>query len=266
MMRILLVGGGIAAERYVESLIWTDNEVAIAGFNYLGKSKRLSEKYLIPYYDFISIDKKTLNMFEILIVCVPVEIKYSVIHRLVYEMEYRGRMILEKPFSIGIENIEKLYEVVQCLDCCIVACQRDFDMENYKINNQETYDIVWYSIKEKLYDNIIHMMPHLLSWMIVQMNCYDIDIHVDDNRIVGKIGKSAINIRFVKSEDNYIVINERSYYSPNYRKINAIIVEKVSFWSKHQTNMNLNRAVLVSKIISTLVSEIQGGIIDGCLQ
>lgn len=256
MMRILVIGGGIAAERYVESLIWTENQIAIAGLNYFGKAKRLSKEYCIPYYDFVSLEKKSLAAFEIVIVCVPVEIKYDVIHRLVCELRYKGRVILEKPFSIGIDNIEKMHKIASSLEYCVVACQRDFDIENYRLDSQETYEIVWYSIKEKLYDNIAYMMPHLLSWLIIELGRIDIDMHVDKDIIVGQIGEIPIYVRFVVSKDNYVVINGKKYCSPNYRKINAIIVEKVMMLSKQETKKNLERAVLVSKIISTLISEV----------
>lgn len=255
MIRILLIGGGVAASRYVESLIWTSNYLAIAGFDCYGKSKQLSTFYDLPYYHFYDMEKIELNSYHLAIVCVPVEMKCRVVQWLVSEMQYRGRVILEKPFVIGVANIRNLLETIDVLDSCIVACQRDFDLENYKIPQSNEYRIIWKSINDSLHDNIVHMMPHLLSWIILELDSSDIDLHICNHAIVGTIGEKKVDICFIYASDNYVEINGKQYASPNYRKINAQIAKIIFELSKEETKRNIERAVLVAEVISELVNE-----------
>ena len=47
-MNIMIIGGGYAAQRYVESLIWDDNEIIMVGFGIEGKTKKLCEAFKLP--------------------------------------------------------------------------------------------------------------------------------------------------------------------------------------------------------------------------
>ena len=255
MMKILLIGGGVASARYLESLIWTDAELAIAGFNYLGKSQKLSSLYGVLYYDFFDMKKEELNYFDMVIVCVPLEKKVQVVRWLVSTLEYRGRVILEKPFAIGREDICDLKQAVGDLNFCIVACQRDFALENYRITRADEYNIVWNSINSQLHDNIVHMMPHLLSWLMLELESLDVELHLQNNIIKGRIGNSNVSIAFIHTGENYVKVNEQIFSSPNYRKINADIVNRFMNYTKKDVEENMKRALAVAEIISSLVHE-----------
>lgn len=255
MMKILLIGGGTASARYVESLIWTPHLLAIAGFGKYSKSEKLSALYDLPYYVFYKMTEKELASYDLLIVCVPVQEKCHVINWLVYEMKYSGRVILEKPFVIGTDNINILLKAIKRFELCIVACQRDFDLGNYRLVQSNEYRIIWQSISASLEENIVHMLPHLLSWLIIELDSTDIDLHICGSDVTGTIGGKVVEIRFASGDDNYVEINEIRYASPNYRRINAHIVNEIFEMSKEEAKKNITRAVLVSKIVSALVEE-----------
>ena len=64
-MRVLIMGGGNAALRYTESLIW-DKEISLTlcGFNVLGKTKKLSESFGLEYIDYNLLSNKNINYYK----------------------------------------------------------------------------------------------------------------------------------------------------------------------------------------------------------
>lgn len=253
-MKILIIGGGIAARRYVESLIWIENDIAIAGVGVLGKSKILSKEYMLDYYDFNTITKACLDDFSLVIVCCALEGRINILNTLVNRLKYTGRVILEKPFALGKQNIYETKKMVSKLEYCFVVCQRDFALHEYHIYNNDSYNVIWYSITDNLQDNIVHMLPHLLSWFIVELKSDNIVLNQKEDYIYGKINNKKLKIMFEKSQENYVKINDTVYKSPNYRKLNSIIVDSIFNFSKSDSVENINRAIKVSTIISNLIN------------
>ncbi|MCL2155493.1 MAG: hypothetical protein FWH53_07615 [Leptospirales bacterium] len=253
-MKILILGGGIAAHRYVESLLWTPHEVFICGFDIKGQSKRLSNDYSLPYTLFFDLSEYDINDFETIIACVALTDKYKIIYRLINDLKYNNCIIIEKPLSIYMNELESYYNLLSPLKSYAVVCQRDFAASNYKILISDMYNITWLSITDDIFSNMINMLPHLLSWLILEIGD-DIKLNVVDNELHGTICNKRLYIRFEKSSNNRVIINNTVYETPNYRLINSKVADIVYSFSKNDSIINLNRAIAVSKIVSKLVEE-----------
>lgn len=253
-MNILIIGGGIAARRYIESLLWTEHNIYISGKNVLGNSKKISEEYILPYFDF---DNVNVSLFDVIIVCNAINGKYNIVYDLIEIKGYRKALIIEKPLTIFKEEITCYKELLNKLKACAVVCQRDFCIEKYQIPDSSSYNIIWHSIKSEYESNIIHMLPHLLSWLMIEIGD-DIVLTSENNILKGKINKRDVVISFESSEINGIEINGKFYESPNYRNLNKDIVNKVYSFNKHDSDENIDRAIKASKIICKLLEEKNG--------
>lgn len=250
-MKILILGGGVAAHRYVESLIWTDHEIHIAGIDVIGKSKQLSAEYSIPYFKFDYLDVETVRNYDMLIVCLSLDRKYDILLRIIKYMGYKNCIIIEKPLCTSEDELQKYFDLLSPLERCSVACQRDFDLSNYRIDKSNSYQIIWHSIYESLSANIMHMLPHLLSWLMLEVG-KNIQLKKNDDYLVGTIDNKKLEIYFIKSKDSHVSINGINYKSPNYRVLNRKIIEQVYLFKKEDSNNNLERAINVSKLICEL--------------
>lgn len=253
-MRILIIGGGVAAQRYVESLIWTKHNISISGTGVVGKSIKLSEEYNLSYLEFDSLSEKIINGFEMLIICNSLAGKFDVVSKTIKKMKYENSLIIEKPLCISKWELKNYYDLLRPIEKCAIVCQRDFDLTNYKINESDSYNVIWYSIKESLFDNIIHMLPHLLSWILLEVG-NDIRLKIIQNHLIGSVNGKKLEVFFERSEQNSVIINGIQYISPNYRMLNSRIVEEVQSFQKKDTIENLERAMIVTKLVCELMED-----------
>lgn len=255
-MNIMIIGGGYAAQRYVESLIWDDNEIIMVGFGIEGKTKELCEAFKLPYIVYDELITSVFDKIDVVIVCVPVICKYEIVKRILIDYGYNNTLILEKPLTTTIKELDDYKKLLLEVPRCAVACQRDFLPEKYKIENADSYKIEWNSISDDLKYNIENMLPHLLSWLMLSIN-KEIEVGICNKKICGKIDGKDICIDFIKAKENKVIINGISYESPNYRMLNAKIVQSVENFTRNDTHDNVSRAINVSKIICKLMEEIK---------
>ncbi len=251
-MRILVIGGGIAARRYVEPLLWTQHEIDVSGIGVVGASRKLAEEFGLCYYPVTSLDKEQIDKYGMIIICLSLEKKYEVISRLINDLEYKNAIIIEKPLSILEDEIEKYREILYNVEKCAIVCQRNFDIEHYSIEKDERYKIKWFSINNELISSIIHMLPHLLSWLMIEIG-NDIELEQDGDDLKGVINGKELVIRFIRSKEVGIEINGKRYSSPNYRILNCKIVEAVNQFQCEDSRKNIDIALQVSKLISKLL-------------
>ena len=254
-MRVLVLGGGYAAQRYVESLIWSDNDICIVGFGAKKKSKELSTKFGLRYISYRNLNKSIMNYFDIVVICVPVHVKFDIIQKILIDLEYKNCLIIEKPLTLRVNELEGYRELLGKIDQCAIVCQRDFEIHNYSIEKANSYSVTWYSISDDFLYNIQNMLPHLLSWLMLELGT-KIKVKIKEKKICGTINEKSICISFKKHKENKVVINNKVYNNPNYRRTNSMIVQAVMQYDRDQTNQNVCRAINVSKIICGLMEEI----------
>lgn len=198
------------------------------------------------------LDNCIINSYDLLIVGVALVGKYALIHRLIIDLNYRNCLIIDKPLSIDRKELKNYKILLNSLKSYAVVCQRDFDEAYYNIPFSNSYYITWYSLTEELSVNIVDRMPHLLSWLIQKIGS-NIHLKIQDNFIYGTIENCPLEIHFEKTGDYGIEVNQIWYESPDYRKLNRKIVEKVYCYRKEDSMKNFNRAVVVSKLLCDLL-------------
>ena len=248
-MRVLIMGGGNAALRYTESLIW-DKEISLTlcGFNVLGKTKKLSESFGLEYIDYNLLSKKNINYYDCIIVTLPPHIKRKYVQQIIEEFNFKNVLILEKPLCITNEDLSYYSDNLKHFNNIVVVCQRDFCLEDYQIKKDTTYDLVFKSITEDIKFNVINQLPHILSWFYCNGIVFE-DIKLDNGTVVCYSKNFELKIKFSKIIDFNASINDIIYPSVNYRKINAKIVKTVMNYNYETVQENLKKSLYVSNLI-----------------
>ena len=163
MEKILILGGGYGALRYLESLIWdTEKEITICGFEIQGKSKVLSLEMGLPWLAFDKLNINIINDFSCIIVALPPEVKRRCIEKLT-EMRYINALIIEKPLCIQEEDLLWYKQELPRMERCAVVCQRDYEEYMYYWKDTGSVEILYPSFNMDDKFNKWHMLPHILS-------------------------------------------------------------------------------------------------------
>ena len=249
---ILILGGGSAASRYVESLIWTEKPICLCGTGVMKKTIQLSNQFGLPYIEFKDLTPSTINGFDCVIVTLPVLVKREYIRRILDDLQYKNAMIIEKPLALAMDDILFYERTLTQLNKCAVVCQRDFFLTRYDIPIAQRYQILFPSFEIDPEFNRTNMLPHVLSWLLALDDSLT-SFHLEDNQYCGVWRGVPLTLQFVdRRHCPSLTINGRDYPNVQYREINKIIVEQVLSFNKEQTLISINRAVKVSKIITTL--------------
>lgn len=254
-MKVLVFGGGIHAHRYVESLLWTKHEIHICGINVQGKSQDLSNQYNLPYISIGDLNINNVNDYDLFVIGIALSGKQKIIMKLINELKYKNSMIIDKPLCINKQEMENYSgNLLRPLKSYALVCQRDFDQDYYHIEQANSYHIKWYAITDNLVHNIEDRLPHLLSWLMLEIG-NNIFLKKEHSYLSGSLNGSELIISFIKSENHGVEINNTWYKSPDYRSLNSKIVEKVYNFNKEDSINNMNRAIAVTKIICNLLEE-----------
>ena len=70
--------------------------------------------------------------------------------------------------------------------------------------------MTWKSLTEDLSINLIDRLPHLLSWLMLEID-EDIHLAIDEGQLIGSIGGKPLSINFVKSNTQGVFINDIWY-------------------------------------------------------
>ena len=251
-IKILIVGGGYGALRYVESLIWdTSIELVMCGMEVLGKTKDMAKKFGLPYISFDNLTPQNVAVFSCVIVTLPARVKKNCVNHLIKALSYRNALILEKPLALDFEALHYYeYELKHFEKACVV-CQRDFDIKHYTIGFAERYNIVFPSYVTNDAFIVEHMLPHVLSWLITQENSLDSLKRVSSNAFSCVWRGALCDITFIhRTENTLLSVNGQVYPNVQYRRVNSEIVKKVMRFSVHDTEHNINRAIIVSRLLS----------------
>lgn len=232
-MKILIIGGGVSGTRFVESYVY-DNDISLVGRTKNGRAFFLAKKYNLKYYTYDEIiNIKNINLFDCIIISVPLEEKMKIL-KLIYNKKYLKRIIIEKPFSLNIHDMEKTLELLSHnkFEICF---PRRFTPKYYMIqkNNLDKYVFIWpvtSSMKTKNY--LVHLLPHIIDWILLSFEILVIDnlkiIKVTNNIVIFNLNKHLFEIIF--KYDIYaknITVNNQEYLWPDYIKINRKILNTV---------------------------------------
>lgn len=254
MKSIVVVGGGYGATRYVESLLWNaDYKLYIGGTGYCGKSQKLSEHYGLKYIPFEEL--KDLTSIDCIILAIPSSIRRHYVNQLINMFGYQGIVISEKPLFIN-ESEADFYDGIT--DKFATVCQRDFFKKEYLIDKQQSiYDVSFPSFFSEEMDNIVHVMPHVLSWFASQDQAISEIWKAGNNHFCGKCGHKSINIVFYKRNNSKerVQINDVAYANVNYRLFNNKIVQDIFTFDTSDFRLNISRAIEVSHQISNLLMQ-----------
>ena len=254
MKSIVVVGGGYGATRYVESLLWNaDYKLYIGGTGYCGKSQKLSKLFGLKYIPFEEL--KGLTSIDCIILAIPPSIRRHYVNLLINMFSYQGIVISEKPLFIN-ESEAGFYDGIT--DRFATVCQRDFFKNEYLIDKQQSiYNVSFPSFFSDEMDNIVHVMPHVLSWFASQNQAISEIWKDGNNHFCGKCGHKAISIFFHKRNNSkeQVQINDVAYANVNYRLCNDKIVQDIFAFDASDFRLNISRAIEVSYQISNLLMQ-----------
>ena len=254
-MRVLILGGGNAATRYAESLVWdSDINLTLCNMGVFNKTKELGKKLAISCIDYNSLNKNNINNYDCIIITLPPSVKRKYVESIVNDFAFKGSLILEKPLCTNRQDLIAYNDCLNKLNKVAIVCQRDFDIDNYKIQKSNLYEVNFKSITDDLEFNIINQLPHILSWFYTNGIIFN-NSKVENNQVVLTSDKSEIRINFSsKFVDFNTTINGILYGEVNYRKLNSLIVKKVLNYNKSDSIANIKKAIYVSQIIVELLN------------
>ena len=256
MEKILILGGGYGALRYLESLIWdTEKEITICGFEIQGKSKVLSLEMGLPWLAFDKLNINIINDFSCIIVALPPEVKRRCIEKLT-EMRYINALILEKPLCIQEEDLLWYMQELPRMERCAVVCQRDYEEYMYYWKDTGSVEILYPSFNMDDKFNKWHMLPHILSLLYTIGGEIPNIKKIKKNYYKGLWCESDISIQFVSHDvKECLTICGKSFPAVKYREKNILIVDRVMCYSQYETQRNLEKAFAVTQAIIYLNEE-----------
>ena len=253
MKKMMIIGGGYGARRYVESVIWDKEfEIEMCGTEKQGKTRLLAESFGLSYISFKNLRSESINMYDVILVALPVEVKKAYVEYLLCKLSYHNTLIIEKPLLLRKEEL-KFYE--ECIGRKVaVVCQRDFFLNEYYIPYNSQYDIIFPSKVKNEYFNIVNMLPHVFSWLISNDNSLKCVERTGKNTFQGIWRNSELKIKFVeRMQDTLSSVNGILYPNVQYRNANVEIVKRVMCFDKNQSKESIMRAIEVSKLIINIL-------------
>lgn len=252
---VLIIGAGFAGCRYIEALLFEKNiEITICGFGIKGKSKEVALSKGLNYVNYNELTIGSIGCFKLIIVCVPLKVKYCVLQHVLENLLYEGLLIIEKPLSLRKKELKK-YAVLLKDRNYYVGYARRFLSVYDKFPKEEKYDISIATFTDDFLYNVNHMLPHLLEWIIRTKHDF-IFIERQENQIVCLIDNKKSNIRFDTRIRGVISINGEYYKNPIF--LDNIMIVRVVLMKEL---MDTDRELLIAEKIIDVVSEITEGVI-----
>ncbi len=254
-MKYLIIGGGNAALRYVESMLWDkDIDIVLCSVDKCNKTQKLASEFNLPIVSIQELSSKTINSYKCIIVCLPPLVKASYVKHIIDDLEFTGTIILEKPLAITFEDLRYYRDwLTRLKQNCAVLCLRDYLPETYNIPTAQQYNIVFYSELKDFRNNIIHQLPHVLSWL--QTNNHIVkSVKTDGNKLVGETDDGPLSITFESNMDNPgVIINNIKYPPLNYRKMLLKAVKEIVSRDACLARDDMGKAIKVASFICQIL-------------
>lgn len=256
-MKFLIIGGGNAALRYVESLLWdNDIDIVLCSMDVCGKTRKLAREFSLPIVSFQELSNDTINSYKCIIVCLPPSVKTTYVKHIIDGLGFLGTIILEKPLAITFEDL-RYYEdlLLRLKQNCAVLCLRDYLPETYCIPSALQYDIVFYSEIKDFRNNIIHQLPHVLSWLYTNKHIVK-SVRIIDNNLVGETESGPFSIVFESNMDSPgVIINGIKYPPLNYRKLLLNAVKEIMLRDAALARNDMEKAIEVASFICQILAD-----------
>lgn len=252
--KILIVGGGIGARRYVESLLWAPNySIELCGVAVKHRTEVLASDFALPFITFNELTTYTLNQYSAIIFCLPPSVRCIYIQHII-NLHFNGVIVIEKPLTIDQESLVLLNRLFERHRRIAVVCQRDFAISDYWLPLGINYHINFYSHTKDITYNIINQLPHILSWLLccghdirtIKQSNDTFNIETNDSVIVVQFHSNSVN--------RETIVNEQKFTPPNYRVMNKKIIDEILTFSECDFNSNFGRATRVSSLLIGLLN------------
>lgn len=255
-MKCLIIGGGNAALRYVESLLWdNDIDIVLCSVDVCGKTRKLAREFNLPIISIQELSDNTINSYKCIIVCLPPLVKTAYVKHIIDGLGFSGTIILEKPLAITFEDLSYYEDLfLRLKQNCAVLCLRDFLPETYNIPSAPRYDIVFYSEFKDFRNNITHQLPHVLSWLYTNKHIVK-SVRIIDNNLVGETENGTFSITFESNMDSPgVIINSFKYPPLNYRKFLLNAVKEISLRNAILARNDMEKAIKVASFICQILA------------
>lgn len=215
-INVLILGGGNAARRYVESFIfYNDIEISLVSFSRQNKTENLAQEFGIKCFPFSKLTHKNVNFYDCLIVCVPLSGKYEIIQHLIQELKYNNSLLIEKPLTLDSIEMVHYKKLLKGRNKIGIAYLRRYANGYSTFPCKDYYKIEYSSFTDNFNYNVNHMLPHLLEWIIRESHSIVLT-HSSNQVVYGKIDGKETEIKFSTFFGGQIIINGVSIKNPDY--------------------------------------------------
>ena len=252
----LILGGGIASRRYLESLIWDSCfDITLCGFDILYKTASLAQEFGLPYVPYSKLNHNCINQYRLIIFCLPLSVKLLYLHSILQD-HFSGTVILEKPLATNLNQIHLFQDCLSYNKHIAVICLRDFLINEFYLPTGKDYHISFYSHTSDLSFNVIHQLPHILSLLI---RCGHRPIYSERNgtELCFSSNDNHIYVSFHSTPSHSLIVNGDALLNVNYREYNKKVIKRVLQFTDDDFVSNQNRAIQVSSIIESVLDAIK---------
>ncbi len=226
-IKVLILGGGNAARRYVESFIFYDDmKMTLVSFSLRNKTEALAQEFNIECFPFFMLTRENINRYDCICVCVPLNAKYKIIHHLIEKLGYVNSILIEKPLTLDFIELIGYNNLLRGREKIGIAYLRRYIDDYIEFPCYNYYDIQYSTFTDNLIYNLEHMLPHLLEWIIRENHMVELT-HLSGRAIYGKIDGKKARIEFCTSDNGRIIINGNSINNPDHIIANRKMLFKV---------------------------------------
>lgn len=249
MEKILIIGGTAHARLYVESLLFSEYELFICGEVLSDKSNEIADEYMIHFVTFEELTSSFIRSIDLIIIATQPEKNLKIIELLLVKLNYNNTIIIEKLLGMNEDEAFQAANLLLNLEKCAIVCQRDYQLSKFSFrgSGKNKYIVSWDEPENNFLENASHVLPHLLSLLFLEFGIADVTFEIV-NQTELKISHpcTQILLRFhVIPDIKGVEISGKFYHFPNYRILNAFIVETVEKQTKKETIESIQRGICV---------------------
>ncbi len=227
--KILILGGGVSATRFVESLMFNEKiSLTIGRFSIKGKSKLLAKKYGIQCVSYNSI--LDFNDYDCIVLSVPYYAKLNILQSINHS-NFIGALVIEKPYALTLDDYELYHKAINGRNMIVPLSRKFYRSNNYlDVIYDDAIKIVWPLYKLDNADVYLDLLPHCINW--INMLIGDIEklqvIRTSNRLIQYRQNDIEITIEFVDSNCcKKITVNKKEFPWIDIVATNNIIIDKI---------------------------------------
>lgn len=265
--KIVIVGGGHSAQRFVEALLFDTNlSITLTGRKG-GNAERLSKKFGLEFYPWDEFLFRVENYFQpsIVIFSTKLGTKFDLLQNL-YKVGYKNSLVLEKPLSLSLEKIDSIQRLIESRNVvCFIPFTREFSDEykmNFKILPEEIL-LEWPFIELGI-DPLVHQGAHMMHFLAMNFEEYKIELKTvkregTDYHFEGNIGDNKLICRLISDSTGkkQFALNGRSFPKINHLLAYPKMIEAIIQSSGSSSNHHIKRAIRAAKLLIEAVQRLE---------